>query len=136
MKPMPFSGHSHPGLVYMQNFRVFEEGTNLLFNSHKTPGTLGNCIDHGSCAWAAVEEVAEEFSNPVIGEKLINAEIDHECFQVRAVLHWVLDILWKCCMCDHAAVWTSFAFDTVLCNNDLQWRKVMDLPPFDRCGFF
>jgi len=38
--------------------------------------------------------------------------------QVRAVLHRVLDILRKCYMHDHAAVWTSFAFDTVLCNND------------------
>jgi len=55
--------------------------TNLLFNSHKTPGTLGRlALTNGSCARAAVEEVAEEFSDPVIGEKLINAEIDHECF--------------------------------------------------------
>ena len=92
--------------------------------------TVLHRIDHGPGAYRALKNVRERLSDPVIGNELVDFQVNHKRFQVPAILDGVLLIRGKFRPIDPTAVRTQFVLCTMCGNDDLEFG-IMDLSPFN-----
>jgi hypothetical protein len=92
MEPLPDASNPHPGLINVEYLRSCQKFSNPFFNLCKVLVTILHGIYQCPCAYGTSKNVRECLSDPVIGKELVDAEVNHERFEVTAILDGILYI--------------------------------------------
>jgi hypothetical protein len=131
MQPACFAADAKACLVQVAHLRRHDACGDMLYHRRLRLGGVRRPSHHAGGAEAAGrEQIGHDLADPVLGDQLLDIQVDRCCPQVRSVLHMGRHRVWKRRL--RGAVAMMASVDRGLVFGDLQaWLgQVKHLPPF------